>query len=180
MLITLLLLLFFFLIGFFFAYLTRIPQIRQFLLRNPKSRIGGLFFLAIFPFLASHVFFSRIGAVVEYEFLVSTFYNPYDPSYSPWIWLIQNESSILNELWIRNLLPFLPGGTCPFDPDVCKYGWLEGGSRDFGFSIPALIPAFITIGLGWLFTRKKNTCRQLTSSCTVPEQETRNHKHKGF
>jgi hypothetical protein len=93
---------------------------------------------------------------VQYEFLVSIFYNPYDPSYSPWNWLIQNESSILNELWIRNLSPFLSGGTCPFDPDLCKYMGLEGGLQDYSLFIPALIPAFITLGLGWLFTRKKH------------------------
>jgi len=149
----LLFLLFLFLIGFFFAYVAKIPQIRQFLLRNPKSRIGGLFFLAIFPFLASHIFFSRVGAVVEYEFLVSIFYNPYDPSYTPWNSLIQNESSILNELWIRNLFPFLSEGTCPFDPDLCKY---MGRPQDYSYFILALIPSFITFGLGWLFTRKKH------------------------
>ena len=64
----------------------------------------------------------------------------------------QNKSQILNYLWFRILIPFLSEETCPYSYlNLCKL--LEQGP-DLGtyafIFILALIPAFITLRLGWL------------------------------
>ena len=152
------------LIVFGFALLTYIPQIRQFLLKNPKSRRGGLFLLAIFPFLTGLLLSSRLMAEAQFVLVESVYSNPmyswFLSSQPDWNLVIQNKASILNELWIKILFPFLSGGRCPYsDPDLCKYVGLEGGLDLSSYAVIytlALIPALITFGLGWLLTRKKS------------------------
>ncbi len=170
LIIIFLFLLFLFLIVFGFTLLAYIPQTRQFLLRNPKPRRVGLFLLAIFSFLTGLLFSSRFIAEAQFA-LVETVYNTstqYWPFYVPsdWNLIIQNKSSILNELWIKILFPFLSGGRCPYSPELCSSlnFFLELDWTLYAFIyISALIPTFITLVLGWLFTRKNRvpTANQL-------------------
>ncbi len=156
-----------FLIGFGFSLLTHITHIQQFLLRSLKSRVAGLLLLAMFSFLTVLLFTSRLLAGSWFSYLDSAFNNPmYAPYLSiNWDWAFQNKPSIINELWIQSLIPTLSEETCfSSDPLVCNFagvgdsGWWEGhipwNLVAAAYTL-ALIPAFITFVLGWLFIRKR-------------------------
>ncbi len=153
-----------FLIGFGFSLLTHITHIQQFLLRSRALRVAGLLLLAMFSLLTGLVFTSRSQA--EFSFWYVTIlardsfmewmgYSTPDPFTA---WVIPNKPSIINELWIESLYPILSEVTCfSSDPMVCRFA---EGTRFLREMLPfyyalALIPAFITFGLGRRYIRKK-------------------------
>jgi hypothetical protein len=153
-----------FLIGFGFSLLTKIPHVQRFLLRSRKTRAAGLLLLAMFPFLTGLVFTSRshaefsfdFGTVLARESLMEWMgYGTPDPFMA---WAIPNKPSIINELWIESLYPTLSEGTCfSSDPMVCRFA---EGTRFLREMLPvfyamALIPAFISLGLGRRNLRRK-------------------------
>ncbi len=153
-----------FLIGFGFSLLTNIPHVQRFLLRSRMTRAAGLLLLAMFSFLTGLVFTSRFQAEFSFDFgtiLASDSfmewmgYGTPDPYMA---WAIPNKPSIINELWIESLYPTLSEETCfSSDPMVCRFA---EGTRFLREMLPffyalALIPAFITFGLGRRFIRKK-------------------------
>jgi len=161
---TILFFLMLFLIGFGFSLLTKIPHVQRFLLRSRALRVAGLLLLAMFSFLTGLVFTSRSQA--EFSFWYVTIlardsfmewmgYSTPDPFTA---WVIPNKPSIINELWIESLYPILSEVTCfSSDPMVCKFA---EGTRFLREMLPyyyamALIPAFITFGLGRRYIRKK-------------------------
>ncbi len=152
-----------FLIGFGFALLTNIPLLQRFLLRSRASRVAGLLLLAMFSFLISFVFTSRSNAelmffygteVIDYPFCEWMGYTCPDGLL---VWANPNKPSIIHELWIETLYPTLSKETCfSSDPTVCRFA---EGTPVLEF-VPyvyamALIPAFITFGLGWRYIRRK-------------------------
>ncbi len=163
-LISLFSLLRFFLIGFVFALLTKIPLFQRFLLRSRALRVAGLLSLAMFSFLTGFVFTSRSYAEFSFWYATSLAAYPFNEwmgygTPDPFLeWAIPNKPSIINELWIENLIPTLSEETCfSSDPKVCR---LVEGTHFLRESLPffygmALIPAFITFGLGWRYTRRK-------------------------
>jgi len=153
-----------FLIGFGFSLLTNIPNVQRFLLRSRKTRAAGLLLLAMFSLLTGLVFTSRSQAEFSFDFgtiLASDSfmewmgYSTPDPYMA---WAIPNKPSIINELWIESLYPTLSEETCfSSDPMVCRFA---EGTRFLREMLPffyalALIPAFITFGLGRRNIRKK-------------------------
>jgi hypothetical protein len=73
------------------------------------------------------------------------------------VWTIPNKPSIINELWIESFFPNLPEETCfSSDPKVCRFAEGTHLSECVPVAYPmALVPAFITFGLGWRYTRRK-------------------------
>jgi hypothetical protein len=153
-----------FLIGFGFSLLTNIPHVQRFLLRSRKTRAAGLLLLAMFSFLTGLVLTSRYQAQFSFDygtilardaFMERMGYGSPEPFLE---WVIPNKPSIINELWIESLFPALSEETCfSSDPMVCRF--VEGTRFLRGllpvFYAMALIPAFITLGLGRRHIRRK-------------------------
>ena len=73
-------------------------------------------------------------------------------------WANLNKSSIIHELWMETLYPTLSEETCfSSDPAMCRFA--EGAPVSefvpYVYAM-ALIPAFITFGIGWRYVRRKN------------------------
>ena len=149
-----------FLIGLGFSLLTYIPLVQRFLKRSRASRVAGLLLLAMFSFLTGLVFTSR--SMAEIRFIYGTEIINYP--FCEWMgytcpdgFLVLDKPSIINELWIESLIPNLTEYTCfSSDPQVCRFA--EGTHSLEWVPIAyamALIPAFITFGLGRRYLRRK-------------------------
>lgn len=158
------------LIGALVSLVALAPPIRRWCQRSVAARIATICTLGLVSFVISFGLFTRLGAEAAYVFGTLVIVDTFDPNNTPTVTrpadYQMNRSVVINELWIRLLIP--PGvrrscyageaWICDLVDGVIPAGsdqWCWGAYlRDVGIGCVSVVASGVLV---WSFTRRRQS-----------------------